>query len=764
MKRVVCLSIFVASMALSSSCGVSKQAYLAKGNALFAEGKYEDASLNYRKAIQKDASFGEAYYRLGLTALKLDQGKLAYQALFRAVELVPGNDDAKERFADVCLSFYLVDASHPQALYTQISKLSAEFLSHNSNSYEGLMLKGYLAATDRKLPQAIDLFQKSLRVNPSNPGVVTELVHALIQNGQVKEGEALALDLIGRRKTSYAPIYDSMYAFYTAANRASDAENVLQAKVRNSPREADFILQLARHYNDRQKPVEMQATLQRLLDDPANFPKAHLQVGDFYLELRNYTAAIRYYQEGLHANPDMKVNGAYRKRIVAGLLGQGNKADALRLAAEIVKENPNDREGLHLHAGILLDSGKRENADAAVREFRSLVSDNPGDASLLLQLGRAYRLQGDLNSARDQFVESTRRQKDLLPAWYELAEISLIQQRPADAVQQADKVLGFRPDDRRARLLRTGGLIGSGDPTARIELARLTKEFPNDMEPRMQLGLLAIVEAKYPDAIAILGKYRASGDPRVCDGLAVAYLHQRQYDKAREVLDEGLRNTPDSPMLLRELADAQALSGQTDLAIDQLRKLLAADPKSVHLLRRIGEVYEFKGDHTNEIASYRRASELAPADLNAGLGLADALARAGRTNDARKEFERVVKAHPENGPALNNAAYFLADTGGDLDEALRLAQSALKRAPGQPGFSDTLGYIYLKKGLNDSAVQTLGTLARKYPYAVFRYHLGLALYMKGDKTAARRELRTALSNHPSPEDKARISELLGKIS
>jgi tetratricopeptide (TPR) repeat protein len=764
MKRVVCVCIFVASLAATLGCGVTKEAYLAKGNALLATGKYQDASLNYRKAIQKDSAFGEAYYRLGLTAVKLEQGKLAFDSLLRAVQLLPANEDAKERFADVCLSFYLADASHPQVLYTQIAKISDELLSKNTNSYEGLMLKGYLAVTDQKLTPGIDFLQRALRVNPSNPGVAAELVHALLQNGQIQEGESLGLDL-ARRNPSYAPIYDLLYDFYLKANRASDAENILKTKVTSNSNAADYIIQLARHYSRVHKITEMQATLRRLLQDSSNFPKARLQVGDFYLGLREYGTAVRYYQEGLDANPAAAIKLAYQKRSVVALLGLGNKDAAIQLAAQVVKENPSDSEALHLHVGILLDSGKRENADLAIRELQTLVAQIPGNASWLLQLGSAYRLKGDLNAARDQFAAAIKRQNDLLAARYQLAEIDLLQQQPAQAVQQADRILELRPHDRRARLLRTGGWIALGDAAAaRTDLARLIQEAPQDTEPQLQLGLLAIAEKQYATAIGVLSKYRRSGDARVWDGLAIAYLRQKQYDKAREVLDEGLRNTPDSPMLLRELADTEALSGQYDLAMEQLRKLLSLDPKSVHLLLRVAEVYELKGDRDNEIASYRHACELAPNDLSAGLSLADALVRAGRTAEARKEFERVVKAHPENAPALNNAAFFLADSGGDLDEALRLAQRALQRIPNQPVFSDTVGYIYLKKGLNDSAVQTFSNLARKYPFAIFHYHLGLALYAKGDKTTARKELQSALSGNPSPEDKARIRVLLNKLS
>jgi predicted Zn-dependent protease len=110
-------------------------------------------------------------------------------------------------------------------------------------------------------------------------------------------------------------------------------------------------------------------------------------------------------------------------------------------------------------------------------------------------------------------------------------------------------------------------------------------------------------------------------------------------------------------------------------------------------------------------------------------------------------------------------AFFISENGGNLDQALGFAQRALQRMPGQPSYSDTIGCIYLKKGLNDSALQVFNNLVKKYPnYSTFRYHLGMALLEKGDKKSAKRELETALAAHPSRQDEARIKELLGKIS
>ena len=195
---------------------------------------------------------------------------------------------------------------------TRSTDLSDEFLARNRNSYEGLMLKGYLASTDRKPKEAIEYFRQALRVNSSDAGVVTELAHLLIQDGEVQEGERLATNLIVRKKTTYGPAYDLMYSVYLKANRPVDAENILRAKVNNNPKNADYIIELARYYRRAQNTEAMTAALQRLLDDPKDFPQARLWVGDFYLRLRDYPDAISYYQQGASASRDAKIKSCLR--------------------------------------------------------------------------------------------------------------------------------------------------------------------------------------------------------------------------------------------------------------------------------------------------------------------------------------------------------------------------------------------------------------------------------------------------------------------
>ena len=94
-------------MACSRDPKVQAQRYLENGNKFFAKDKFKEAAIMYRKALQKDMRYGEAYYRIGLTDLKLQAYAEAAKALLRAVELQPNNADATTKLADL----YLVAAT-----------------------------------------------------------------------------------------------------------------------------------------------------------------------------------------------------------------------------------------------------------------------------------------------------------------------------------------------------------------------------------------------------------------------------------------------------------------------------------------------------------------------------------------------------------------------------------------------------------------------------------------------------------------------------
>src|SRR5579863_8963887 len=188
-RKKSALLAFCSAALLLSSCGRSAGQFVDRGNQLFADGKYEEAELNYRNAIQKDGKSGEAYYRLALAELRLGHVPNAYQALNTAVALSPANMDAKAQLADVCMAGYLLVPNRPVVLYNRARSLSDELLAANPKSADGLRVKGGLALIDNHPAEALDFYRRALAITPNAERVEIGVAEALVKNGQLAEAE-----------------------------------------------------------------------------------------------------------------------------------------------------------------------------------------------------------------------------------------------------------------------------------------------------------------------------------------------------------------------------------------------------------------------------------------------------------------------------------------------------------------------------------------------------------------------------------------------
>jgi len=118
--------------------------------------------------------------------------------------------------------------------------------------------------------------------------------------------------------------------------------------------------------------------------------------------------------------------------------------------------------------------------------------------------------------------------------------------------------------------------------------------------------------------------------------------------------------------------------------------------------------------------------------------------------EAEKHYRQALDLAPDSPIAANNLAWLIAENGGNLDEALQLASASVAKSPTVAGFYDTLGWVYLKKGLYSPAVEQLRKAiaidekSGKQASAGYRVRLATALSMAGDKASAKREAETSL--------------------
>src|SRR6185295_16233867 len=77
--------------------------HLNRGERYFKSGKYREAVIEFRNAVEADPRFAEAHYQLGRVYLILNNPESAYRELKLSVTLNPANSDAQLQLASLLI-------------------------------------------------------------------------------------------------------------------------------------------------------------------------------------------------------------------------------------------------------------------------------------------------------------------------------------------------------------------------------------------------------------------------------------------------------------------------------------------------------------------------------------------------------------------------------------------------------------------------------------------------------------------------------------
>ena len=691
-------------VALMVSCSrdpkVQAKRYLENGNKFFEKAKYKEASIMYRRALQQDLRFGEAYYRLALTNLKLSAYGDAVRSLRRTIELQPGNTDAIVKLADLYMIATTQDPSHSQELLKEAKDLSLKLLQLDANSYEGHRLNGQMSLIAGDAAGAVREFEAAARVKPGQTGLSLAYFQALVSNKKNAEAETLALSVLDKNKT-FAPMYDMLYLHYMKQEQKEKGEQILKQKVESNPKQASFLIQLAGHYLLLRRREDLDAVIRRVSDEK-EFPEGRLLAGDFFFfRAREFESARIQYEAGAKAFPRNK--SAYQKRLVELLATTGRNPDANELLASILKENPKDNDAVSMRAALMLQTGDATQITQAANDLQSLVSKRPDNHLLRFNLARAYVAKQDVEQARLQLEAAIKIRPDFLVARDLLARIYLQKGDSAKALKEADEAIALNQNDLQARLIRSTALMMIGDKAkAQVELDTVLRLSPNNPDARYQAGYLAWVDRDFKRAEQIFQDlYKANPkDLRGLVGITETLVASNKFGDAIKIMETSVSGSPERRDFRLVLANVYVRDQRYDDAIHVYEELLKSEPKSSDLLIRLAETQRRKGDVNLAVDTFRRAAQASPTDSRPLLQLGMLLDGTGRRDQAKPVYEQVLRIQPDNPFALNNLAFIKAEEGVDLDEALTMAQRARQKLPNSSDILDTLGWIYIKKNLS----------------------------------------------------------------
>lgn len=757
------LMLTVLGLVGCSDSEAGKKRLLETGNKFYDQGKYKEASIIYRKVLQKDQRYGEAYYRLGLAELKQGRYGDAIRWLRRASELQPENDDAHAKLGDLYLTIYLANRNQYKQMLVDFQELEERILKRSPRSFEGLRMKGYLAVANENWKEAIEAFKQANDVKPNQPHVQLALAQAMVADKQPEAAEALVKSSLERNK-SYGPLYDFLYAAALSRKDIPGAEAWIRQKVDNNPTNSQFILELANHYFRAKDEKKVAETLARMTSNPKQFPNAFKDAGDFYFRAQRFDLAMQSYEAGMTAQPDQKA--MFQKKQIELLSLQNKQAESTALAQKVADENPDDPEAKAIRASLRLRTMDQKELDQAIAEFRSVLSKMQDNPVLRFNLGEALLAKGDVDGARNEFGESIKLRPSYIPPKLALGKIHLSKQEFPRAQQLAEQILKTSPNFLPARLMRASALMGLGDVKAgRTELTTILDKLPDLPDARYLMAMLDMAEHKYPQAEAGFKFLIDKKDSRGVMGLVEVYTQTNRVDQARTLLQNELKSGAGNQTRVKlALADLSARSQKYDEAIAQYKQLIDQNPKSAALQMKLGDTLYALKRFDEAGTAFGKAQELAPNDVAPIVRLAMTYEVNGKRDSTEPLYKRILALDPNNFIALNNLAYMMVTQNGDTDLALTYIQKAKQYAPNNPDIDDTLGLIYLKKNQHDNAIRIFRELLAKNPgHVTWRIHMAESLFNKGDKLQAKKELEEAAKRNPSADEKTLIDKLKSRI-
>src|SRR3982751_2478808 len=344
----------VCAFLVCTACTQSPEKLIATGNRYHNQKKFKEASILYQKAIAKDKTNAEAYYRQGLNLLDDGNPVEASKYFRRAVDLKPSNIDAEVKLAEIYIGAYASNPAKFKNLLADAKELDNKILQQNPNSFDGTRIQALLYLADNDRDKALESFGKANKIKPHSREMIGWYAQALIGAQRSQEAEALLRDMISHDKT-WGPSYDFLYALYSRQNDKAKAENILQERVQNDPSSPVAVQNLSSFLLLANRYDEAEALVKRVVNDKKNFPAGREMLGDFYMRSKKFDQALQQYQAG--AKEDSKNALQYQQRIVAVYEATGRRDDALKLAKNLASDNPKNATASEMYSSLLLQNG-----------------------------------------------------------------------------------------------------------------------------------------------------------------------------------------------------------------------------------------------------------------------------------------------------------------------------------------------------------------------------------------------------------------------
>jgi tetratricopeptide (TPR) repeat protein len=730
-------ALFLAAL-MASSCTdpeTAKLRHLERGDQYAAEKRDEFAVVEYASAVKIDPKFGEARFKLAETYERLNNLRVAFPEYIRAADALPDDRKAQVKATQLLLL---------SGRFEDAKARVAALLEKNPKDVEVLLLHANAMAALRDVAGAIAEIEEALKINPDSSQAFVSLGAVRMQSGEAKEAEAAFRKAIELDPSSV----DAKLAFANflwTAEGAPEAEAIIKEALAKEPQHLLANRMLAVLYLSTRRLNEAEQPL-KAVADASKTPGARFQLADYYVSVGRTKEAASLLTP---LSSDPATFAEAESRLAALDYAAGRTAEAHKRLDAVFARVPKHAPALVMKTQWLTTENK---LDEALEHGRAATVADPQSAAAHFALAVVHDRRREMADATKSYNEVLRLNPRAVAAQVELSRLSLTSGDKTGALRYAEGARQAEPSSAEARVALSRSLIAAGNLTrAEAEIAELLKGAPNAavvhaVNGTLQAGKKNVAAARsaFERALEL-----SPGFLEALGGLTYLDLAAKNPAGAIARLDAEIIKQPASAPLFALLARAHGAAGDEARVEQALRRAVSVDPRFTSGYTMLAQLYIKQRRIDEARAEFEGIVKRNPSDVGSRTLVGMLLESQGRVDDARKSYEATVNG-PGNAPiAANNLAFIYAEQGINLDVALQLATSAKQRMPNDPSVDDTLGWIYYKKDIPSLALRPLQNSLRNRPdVAEVLYHLGMTYARLGDKPKARETLERALKLDP----------------
>ncbi len=742
------------------ACGSTTAKFLTRGEEYLTKRKFHDALMQFRSAVESDKSSAKAHWGLARSYENLGQFSEALEELRKTTELDDSNLEAKAKLGNY---FLLVQP----AMITEAEKIQEQLTATDPKFIEGVVLKAsILAAQSRPDTEVVARINEAIAIDPKRTETYLSLSRYYMSNERPADAEiAIQKGILMNPQQALGLV--EYGRFLTFAARDTEAEVQFNKAIAAEPTNIEAHEAIADFFVISKQTAKAEAEYKNLVEIQENSPESKLVLAEFYAGSDRQPDAVAVLEQIVADSPDY-VRARYRLGQI--YLEQKDSAKLNEQLNALFKINGNDVEALMMRARLKLQENR---SDEAVKDLEDILKKQPSQRDALYYISQAKIAIGQIDQARAFIADLERYHPTFLKtgllkiqAAFSAGESELALKSSTELL---DKVSAATPNadmgvqalhDLQIKALTSRGLayleLGKLNES-RGDLEKVLAMTPTSSSAMVNLAKVYTAEKDAAKALEFYEKALALDATNfdAMSGIVSISIDLKRTPQAHAKVDELIAANTGRADVLAALhyLKSQVYSAEknTTSQESELTQSIALDENYLPSYSSFAALLAGRNQVPEAIAQYQQVVDRRPsAPIFTLLGILED--SRGNRAGAEKNYRRALEISPETPIAANNLAWLIVESQGNLDEALQLATASVAKNQTVAGFYDTLGWVYLKKGLYSPAVQqmrkaiALDEKSGKAATPGYRVRLGIALASSGDKVSARREVETSLRN------------------